>query len=73
MSGVSLGRRMLKIFKNISVSQSTRIALKRIEMENCLSVCVSYVYVYVSNSHSFESIGMKLGMHTSWDPVSDIV
>ena len=33
MSGVSLCRRMLKIFKKISVSQSTRIAMKRIEMQ----------------------------------------
>ena len=33
MSGISLCHRMLKIFKKESVSQSTRIALKRIEMQ----------------------------------------
>ena len=37
MSGVSLCRRMLKIFKKTSVSQSTQIALKRIKMQKKIS------------------------------------
>ena len=37
----------------------------------CVSVCLS-VCMYPSSAHSFEPIGMKLDMDTSWDPGSDM-
>ena len=34
-----------------------------------MSLC-TYVCLYPSSAHSFDPIGMKLGMDTPWDPGS---
>ena len=38
----------------------------------CLYVCMFVSYKNPSPDHSFDLIGMKLGLETPWDPGSDL-